>query len=308
MKAYGEHFVRHDLWAQVATPERGNRALLMHDLVTPRIWERSEIYNDFVRPESDFFWCLGAAMPMSDGQIGMLGVLRDRGDKPFVPSEGSELDAVLPHLTRGLQLTHRLRGLQFDLAHARSALDRIAFGLVICDADGKVRHANRIAEEILSADDGIALGADQILQIADEGGQQQLTQVISAAARRATNGGALRIARTGRAPLKLLVAPLPEAQHAALGGAGGALVLIDDPERGAAPALDALKTLFGLTAAEARLARRLAQGDLTAPEIAAEFALSPQTIRTQIKSLHRKMEVSHQAEISAIVSRLGLLG
>ena len=31
-------------------------------------------------------------------------------------------------------------------------------------------------------------------------------------------------------------------------------------------------------------------------------------LRTQIKSLHRKMEVSHQAQISAIISRLGLLG
>jgi DNA-binding CsgD family transcriptional regulator len=27
-----------------------------------------------------------------------------------------------------------------------------------------------------------------------------------------------------------------------------------------------------------------------------------------MKSIHRKMDVSHQAEISAIISRLGLLG
>jgi hypothetical protein len=51
-------------------------------------------------------------------------------------------------------------------------------------------------------------------------------------------------------PLKVLVAPLPEAQHAGPGGSGGAMILIDEPERNAAPA------------------------------IAAEFGLSPQTIRT----------------------------
>src|SRR3954464_7559091 len=53
MQAYGDHYVRHDLWAQVATPERSNSAMLMHDLVTPGVWERSEIYNDFVRPDCD---------------------------------------------------------------------------------------------------------------------------------------------------------------------------------------------------------------------------------------------------------------
>jgi DNA-binding CsgD family transcriptional regulator len=133
--------------------------------------------------------------------------------------------------------------------------------------------------------------------------------LISGAPRRqrfdpCVSGGALRIARRDGAPLKVLVAPMPEAQH---GGAGGAMVLIDDPERKGVPGPEALKALFGLTTAEARLARRLGHGDATAPEIAAEFALSPQTIRTQMKSIHRKMEVSHQAEISAIISRLGLL-
>jgi len=309
MQAYAQHFVRHDLWAQAATPERGNQALLMHQLVAPGVWEKSEIYNDFVRPECDFFWCLGAAIPMSDGKIGMLGLLRDRGDAHFTPTEATELDALLPHLRRALQLTHRLRGLEFHLTHARSALDRVAVGVVICDAEGKVQFANQIAEDILHSGYGIAIDADRVLRATQADVQPKLHRALAAAVRRnAAGDGALRIARQSAAPLKVLVAPLPEAQHAALGGAGGALVLIDDPERGAAPALEALKALFGLTTAEARLARRLAQGDLTAPEIATEFALSPQTIRTQIKSLHRKMEVSHQAEISAIVSRLGLLG
>jgi DNA-binding CsgD family transcriptional regulator len=137
--------------------------------------------------------------------------------------------------------------------------------------------------------------------------------LISSAARRAGTdangaGGALRIARRDGPALKILVAPLPEAQHARIGGAGGAMILIDDPVRKAAPTIEALKALFGLTTTEARLARRMAHGSSTVPEIAVEFALSPQTIRTQMKSIHRKMDVSHQAEISATISRLGLLG
>jgi len=313
MAAYAQHYVRHDLWAQMATPERGDKALLMHDLVAPGVWERSEIYNDFVRPECDFFWCLGAAIPLSDGQVGMLGVLRDRQDSHFGTFESAELDALLPHLRRTLQLTHQLKRLALDLAHARASLDAFSIGIVICGVDGKVQTCNRIAEEILTCGDGILLDSADSLVTGDPHLQPRLRRLITNAGRRAGleppgSGGAIRVPRSGGSPLKLLVAPLPEAQSAALGGAGGAMILIDDPERNAAPALEALKALFGLTTAEARLARRLAHGDRTAPEIAAEFSLSPQTIRTQMKSIHRKMDVSHQAEISAIISRLGVLG
>jgi DNA-binding CsgD family transcriptional regulator len=313
MAAYAEHYVRHDLWAQMATPERGNQALLMHQLVTPDVWEQSEIYNDFVRPNCSFYWCLGAAIPLSDGQIGMLGILRDKQDRHYGESEAAGLNTLLPHLRRSLQLTHHLRRLQLDLAHARASLDTLSIGVVVCNPEGKVRIANKVAEEILQRGDGIVLDGFDTLTVNDPGKQHGLQRMISNAARRPGlepngAGSAFRIVRREGAPLKILVAPLPEAQHAGLGGAGGAMILIDDPEHNAAPAVEALKALFGLTTAEARLTRRLAHGDSTAPEIAAEFALSPQTIRTQMKSIHRKMDVSHQAEISAILSRLGLLG
>ena len=313
MAAYAEHYVRHDLWAQMATPERGNQALLMHELVAPEVWERSEIYNDFVRPDCNFFWCLGAAIPLRDGQMGMLGVLRNQQEAHFGAGETAELDILLPHLRRSLQLTHHLRGLELDLAHARASLDALSIGVVVCSAEGKVRIANRIAEEILGRGDGIVLDGADAIAVQDPHQQNGLRRMISSAARRPGiepngAGSAIRIARREGSALKLLVAPLPEAQHAGLGGAGGAMILIDDPERNGVPAVEALKALFGLTSAEARLARRLAHGESTAPEIAAEFSLSPQTIRTQMKSIHRKMDVSHQAEVSAIISRLGLLG
>jgi DNA-binding CsgD family transcriptional regulator len=310
MAAYAEHYVRHDLWAQMATPERGNQALLMHELVAPEVWERSEIYNDFVRPDCNFFWCLGAAIPLRDGQMGMLGVLRNQQEAHFGAGETAELDILLPHLRRSLQLTHHLRGLELDLAHTRASLDALSIGVVVCSAEGKVRIANRIAEEILGRGDGIVLDGADAIAVNDPHQQNGLRRMISSAARRPGiepngAGSAIRIARREGSALKLLVAPLPEAQHA---GLGGAMILIDDPERNGVPAVEALKALFGLTSAEARLARRLAHGESTAPEIAAEFSLSPQTIRTQMKSIHRKMDVSHQAEVSAIISRLGLLG
>src|SRR6185369_13615204 len=216
MAAYAEHYVRHDLWAQMATAERGNRALLMHQLVAPDVWERSEIYNDFVRPASTFFWCLGAAIPMRDGQMGMLGILRERDNNHFGESEAAGLETLLPHLRRSLQLTHHLRALELDLAHARASLDTLSIGVIVCSPDGKVRIANKIAEEILQRGDGIVLDGFDTLVANDPKQQAGLRRMISNAARRPGleangAGSALKVGRREGSALKLLVAPLPEA-------------------------------------------------------------------------------------------------
>lgn len=64
-----------------------------------------------------------------------------------------------------------------------------------------------------------------------------------------------------------------------------------------------LRTALGLTAAEAEIALRLANGEAR-DAIAAERGTSPQTLGTQIKSILRKGEVGREAELAALVNRL----
>lgn len=64
-----------------------------------------------------------------------------------------------------------------------------------------------------------------------------------------------------------------------------------------------LRAALGLTAAEAEIALRLANGEAR-EEIAAGRGTSTQTLGTQIKSILRKSEVSREAELTALVNRL----
>ncbi len=64
-----------------------------------------------------------------------------------------------------------------------------------------------------------------------------------------------------------------------------------------------LRAALGLTAAEAEIALRLANG-AAREAIAAERGTSPQTLGTQIKSILRKTDVGREAELTALVNRL----
>ncbi|MCA0208228.1 MAG: helix-turn-helix transcriptional regulator [Proteobacteria bacterium] len=64
-----------------------------------------------------------------------------------------------------------------------------------------------------------------------------------------------------------------------------------------------LRAALGLTAAEAEIALRLANGEAR-EEIATTRGTSPQTLGTQIKSILRKSDVGREAELAALVNRL----
>jgi DNA-binding CsgD family transcriptional regulator len=64
-----------------------------------------------------------------------------------------------------------------------------------------------------------------------------------------------------------------------------------------------LRAALGLTAAEAEIALRLANG-AAREDIAATRGTSAQTLGTQIKSILRKSEVGREAELAALVNRL----
>ncbi len=73
-------------------------------------------------------------------------------------------------------------------------------------------------------------------------------------------------------------------------------VIISDPERQNLLPEKALRNLFGLAPAEARLAVRLARGD-ELRSAAAELNITYATARTQLAAIFRKTSTSRQGEL-----------
>jgi DNA-binding CsgD family transcriptional regulator len=82
-----------------------------------------------------------------------------------------------------------------------------------------------------------------------------------------------------------------------------AVLLLTDPDKHYLPPEAALKSYFGLSTAEARLAQWLASGD-SLEDAASHLAISKHTARVQLKAVFAKMKVHRQAELVALLGQL----
>lgn len=70
----------------------------------------------------------------------------------------------------------------------------------------------------------------------------------------------------------------------------GAVVLVSDPAALVLPEASRQTDLYGLTPAEARVARELATGK-SSKDVARALNVSPETVRTQTRDVYQKMRI-----------------
>jgi DNA-binding CsgD family transcriptional regulator len=79
-----------------------------------------------------------------------------------------------------------------------------------------------------------------------------------------------------------------------------AIVFVTDPERTPLPSDHEIRALFGLTMAEARLARTLADG-LSLETAASRLGVRVGTVRTRLKSIFEKTGCHRQADLVRLI-------
>jgi DNA-binding CsgD family transcriptional regulator len=105
-------------------------------------------------------------------------------------------------------------------------------------------------------------------------------------------------------PLHLWAVPLLRESSSMLVRASQAdvMVIVIDPELSMAPPIEALKALYGLTEAEARLTSGLLHGERL-EDYGAGAGISINTARTHLKSVFAKTDTDRQAELMRLLSR-----
>ncbi|RWD97794.1 helix-turn-helix transcriptional regulator [Mesorhizobium sp.] len=108
--------------------------------------------------------------------------------------------------------------------------------------------------------------------------------------------------RVGRRPLLAYPMRLPAVSPNALAPCQAAVVLLD-PDSRPRPPEAVLRSCFGLTVSEARLACHVSSGE--ALEAAAdELAISYETARNHLKAIFAKTDTHRQAELIALLARV----
>ncbi len=287
LKAYTAHFSKHDVWVLSALNKRlFERPFANPELIDDRSFQRSEFYNDFLRRNVNMYHAAGALTSLGGGRMGMIGIHRPREHSEFTNDDLGRLGRLLGHIRGSLLLHQRIRTAEATAASALAALDRLSAGVILLGSTGNLLHANRAADSILHANDGLAFGRDGLhAAISDE--DKRLQGLIAGAkattlnsADKQTAGGRVRVSRpSGRRAYAVVITPAGRGLAPRNSERAAALVFINDPALHPVVDVDALQVQFGLPAAEARLAIALVSG-LSLPRYAERTGISYHTART----------------------------
>jgi DNA-binding CsgD family transcriptional regulator len=274
-----------------------------HELVDPKAFQKSEIYNDYCR-RIGVFHSLGAGLHLGSATNLVLGIHRPIECRDFDAEHRKSLEVVLPHLSRAVQMGSLLAATDQKQRSACDMFGSLAVAAIIVDAKGKVVYANQIAERLLASGDGLTVRQAQ-LTACDPQQAALLVRAIAAASLVTTGEvtsprDVLLVRRVCKRPLSVLVAPFTRDRYAGWSADASAIVFVGDPEVRPQPSSARLATHYMLTPAEARLLEALLRGERVA-EYAGRTGISINTANTQLKQIFAKTGTNRQADLMRLV-------
>lgn len=313
LQEWATTYFKVDPWAAAALRlglVQSGRAFVGDELVPDTELLESVFYREFLSRYNQRWFCTGVVF---DGAIANLplttcSLFRGSKDAPFT-SENVELHClVLRHLSSALGTMSKLRDERFKAAKSVQALDRLPSALALVGRRGNVVFANRAAHKLFVKNDGLTLRKGH--PVADGEGwlrvhhskQRQLEDALKRTLQMNVLTSpsfmdAVTLPRpSGLANILLRTAPLaPSAEFASDTGAA-ALVFMTDPQEVPVLNVSVLGSLYGVTAAEARVAQELLRGE-TAAVIAGHLRISESTVKSHLKSLFVKTETTRQTQL-----------
>ena len=306
VKSYEDYYSRTNIWFQSSSHliKEGFYAA-GQDTVAPATLERSEFYNDWLRPQG-LYESAGGCLVMSKSLMTSFTIIRGGPPGTLRPAEVTLLKSLMPHLRRAIDVHGELFSARLKSRAGFDALDRLAVGILVTAADGRLLSCNRSGEAVLQAGRGLGMQHGRV-RGETAAATQQLHRTIAEAARTGAGegseaGGTLLLPRGPGARLSVLIAPLrPEREFVGGGSEPAAMLLVSDPQ-GRPVSRSELAGLYGLSQAEARLLEALVGGTRLG-DYAARTGVSLSTVRTQLAQVFLKTGENRQSDLIRRVLR-----
>jgi DNA-binding CsgD family transcriptional regulator len=187
------------------------------------------------------------------------------------------------------------------------ALDLVRTGVVVTTIRGRLLWANRAAEDILSARDGLEVDAEDVLLLSHGGCPFPIETMLTGNAAEQAAGDGDRSVKcvhrpSGKRNLTVIVRPTASFAESQNTEKPAALVFIQDPERPVRVLQTDLRQLYGLTLTEGSIANFLMEGS-TLEECCKRLAIRPSTARMHLRNLLNKTGTRSQGELVWLLFR-----
>ncbi|MCO8160844.1 PAS domain-containing protein [Pseudomonas sp. 21LCFQ010] len=304
MESFAEYYCQRNVWMDDPLRHKEGQIVTSASLYPDELLKRTEYYNDWLRPQN-IFNSSAAIVARQDDRSLNVTVVRSEQAGSYSREELQVIEILMPHLQAAFALHRRLHRLEVLSGATIAALEASPFGVVLIDEKSRVLHANSLAERLTARSPLLRLASQNRLQavsVLDDAALQRCLDnaVQTGRGQPAQGAGAgLRLRGLDGACLELVVAPLP-GWASPFGEHTAAAVFISNPDAAPAPLSAMLRSLYGMTPAEARLTEALVHG-LTPQEYAERQQLSLHTVRVQFKAAAHKAGTSRQADLVRIV-------
>lgn len=268
------------------------------DFTTPEAMARSPFYQELLRPQGlEWF----AAVKVGEGaHVWGLSLQRGAERGPFSSPELNRLAGLSRRLAGAAELARA-----FNFARIEAALDAFEAShspVAMIDRMGEAVRLNRSAERLLGPD--LQIVRRRIVSFSRDATQaldRALHDLIWLGSAEACQPPVVLPRRNGR-PVVAYPSRLSAAVREGFAVARGFVVFVDLASRPPAVAADLMR-VFGLTAAEARLADRLL-GEESLEAAAESLGVSYSTARNQLKAVYQKTDTHSQGQLIVLISRL----
>jgi DNA-binding CsgD family transcriptional regulator len=263
----------------------------------------TEFYVDFLKPggiHSVLTWGLWA----QGTNFAAVDLYRSPKRPAYEQADVDKAEAIHGHVIRAMRLGRKVAETRTLGAGLAAALDRAPYGLFVLGADGRISHANAVAERMLAQPGGLRVFSGRLTPPHSDDARRLGARIAQAAGMNgARAGGSMALRRAGeRAPLSVIVAPTRGEGVLPFHVGPSVIVCVTDPEAAASVSEAFLGELFGLTGGQAKIAASLLEG--RSPRQTAEaLGLSFYTVRAHLVRIFEKTGTSRQAELVALMTR-----
>lgn len=297
---YEQHFGRIDPRLHYASQMPVGEIFACHEHFSTVFIEREEFYQDFLLPYVGRY-SMGTAVLRNPEFEVQLGITRASSAGAFEQEEQRLLMTLLPHLEKALSLTLAVSKERTQSVLSNIAMDISHFAMWALNANGAVLAANQRAETVLRLGTLLCSKARQ-LEANDPSDDRRLQEAI----RSVVETGVPRnlLFRVGLGESCLTLVPATES-HVSLniGDAAKVIVIMVELGNKRLATVRQLMEFFGLSPAEARLVRGLAQGE-SLESYADAQGVKRTTVRSQLQSALAKSGVGTQKDLVRMVHEL----
>lgn len=293
--AYRQHWSTKDILTAPFLRTATGEPTPEHKLVPRYVWEQSEIFNELALPH-DLPYVLLTMLHKAPDKFTALSLKTSQLHGPYHDHEVQRLKIVVPHMRRALEVKDRLALAEIRTDSLSNSLNNLSFGVLILDARGRIIEASTAAQDLMRSDSGVRRNTDGTVWLREPAGTELYRWILAKTPPPKNTDGLLHVPRPTMQPISILVTQLPRKTTSWIAGDPRWMLLLFDPERRIQASTELIARDLGISAREAEIAALLVAGyDLA--NIASRLSISPNTVRTHVKTIFGKTGIGSQAEL-----------